>query len=158
MAALFGGRVAGLEASEDKFDAIRRMGGTPVLSRSFDAIDLSPAWGGEAPTVIIDLLGSRASLGWGINALALGGRLVVLTTFRGVDVGMSPRDLVLRELTILGSRYASKAELAESAGLVASGRIHPVVSQVVPPEDLEQVHRALQDGTLVGRGAVQWVP
>ena len=31
MAALFGGRVVGLEASESKFEAIRRMGGTPLL-------------------------------------------------------------------------------------------------------------------------------
>ena len=156
MATLFGGRVAGLEAGEDKFDAIRRMGGAPVVSRSFDAVDLKPAFGDASPTVVIDLLGTRASLAWGMNVLALGGRLVVLTTFRGVDVVMSPRDLVLRELTILGSRYASKAELAESADLVAAGKIHPVVSQVVPPKDIENVHRALQDGTLIGRGAVEW--
>ena len=156
MAALFGGRVAGLEASESKFDAIRRMGGTPVLSRSFDAIDLTPALGDDTATVVIDLLGTRASLAWGVKVLALGGRLVVLTTFRDVEVAMSPRDLVLRELTVLGSRYASKAELAESAALVAAGKIHPVVSQVVPPQEIEQVHRALQNGSLIGRGAVTW--
>ena len=156
MAALFGGRVAGLEPSESKFDAIRRMGGTPVVSSSFEAVDLKPALGDDTATVVIDLLGTRASLAWGMKVLALGGRLVVLTTFRDVDVVMSPRDLVLRELTILGSRYASKAELAESAALVAAGKIHPVVSQVVPPQGIEQVHRALQDGSLIGRGAVQW--
>ena len=156
MAALFGGQVAGLEASEDKFDAIRRAGGTPVLSRSFDEIDLRSVWGSDRPTVVIDLLGSRASLSWGMASLALGGRFVALTTFRGVDLPVSPRDVVLRELTILGSRYASKAELAESAELVVAGRIHPVVSHVVPPEGIEDVHRALRDGTLIGRGAVDW--
>jgi propanol-preferring alcohol dehydrogenase len=156
MAALFGGRVAGLEASESKFDAIRRMGGAPVVSRSFDDVDVRRALGDDTATVVIDLLGTRASLTWGMKALALGGRLVVLTTFRDVDVVMSPRDIVLRELTILGSRYASKAELAESASLVAAGKIHPVVSQVVPPDGIEQVHRALQDGSLIGRGAVAW--
>lgn len=156
MATLFGGRVAGLEASERKFDAIRRMGGTPVLSRSFDAIDLTSVWDLNQADVVIDLLGSRASLAWGMTALVLGGRLVVLTTFRDVDVAMSPRDLVLREATILGSRYASRSELVESADLVATGKIHPVVSQVVPPERIEEVHRALREGTLVGRGAVDW--
>jgi propanol-preferring alcohol dehydrogenase len=156
MAALFGGQVAGLEATEHKFDAIRSAGGTPVLSRTFDAIDLRPVWGTDRPTVVIDLLGSRASLAWGLASLALGGRLVLLTTFRDVDLSMAPRDLVLRELTIVGSRYASKAELTECAALVAAGRIHPVVSRVVPPEGIEQVHRALRDGTLIGRGAVDW--
>src|SRR5687767_10189533 len=121
MAALFGGRVAGLEASESKFDAIARMGGTPIRSQTFDGIDLTPAWAADPPTVIIDLLGSRASLAWGMKVLALGGRLVVLTTFRDVDVVMNPRNLVLRELTILGSRYATRAELSESAALVEAG-------------------------------------
>lgn len=156
MATLFGGQVAGLEASEAKFETIRRMGGTPVLSRSFEAIDLRSVWGEDRATVVIDLLGSHESLAWGMTSLALGGRLVVLTTFRDVDLIMSPRDLVLREMTILGSRYASKAELIEAASLVAAGKIHPVVSQVVPPEGVQEAHRALQEGTLIGRGAVDW--
>jgi propanol-preferring alcohol dehydrogenase len=156
MATLFGGSAAGLEASDNKFDAIRRMGGIPVLSTSFDDVDMRRVWNGEAPSVVIDLLGSRESLAWALKILPLGGRLVVLTTFRDVDLVINPRELVLREITILGSRYASKAELTESAELVASGRIHLVVSQVVGPEDIEQVHRALQDGTLIGRGAVDW--
>jgi D-arabinose 1-dehydrogenase-like Zn-dependent alcohol dehydrogenase len=113
-------------------------------------------WDTARPTVVIDLLGSRASLEWSIASLALGGRLVVLTTFRDVDLPLSPRDIVLRELTVIGSRYASKAELGECAEMVASGRIHPVVSQVVPPEGIDHVHRALREGTLIGRGAVDW--
>lgn len=156
MACLFGGRVAGLDTSERKFDTIRQMGGTPIRSASFETIDLAPAWGPAPPTVVIDLLGTRASLTWGLKALGLGGRLVVLTTFRDIDVGMSPRDLVLREVSILGSRYASKAELAESATLVAEGKIHPVVSHVVAPPEIERVHAELREGTLIGRGAVVW--
>ena len=156
MAAHFGASVAGLEASDAKFAAITSMGGTPVLSRSFDDIDLGRVWNGDAPTVVIDLLGTRDSVTWGLRALPLGGRLVLLTTFREVEAILSPREMVLRELTILGSRYASKAELRESADLVAAGTIHPVVSRVVGPEGVESVHRALQDGTLIGRGAVDW--
>lgn len=156
MAALFGASVAGLEASASKFDAIRAMGGTPVLSRSFDTVDLRPVWAGSAPTVVIDLLGSRDSVAWALKVLPLGGRLVLLTTFRDVEAILSPREMVLRELTVLGSRYASKSELRESAELVADGKIHPVVSQIVGPEGVESVHRALQDGTLIGRGAIDW--
>lgn len=156
MAAHFGASVAGLEASESKFDAIRTAGGSPVLSRSFSAINLKPTWDGEPPTVVIDLLGSRDSVTWGLQVLPPGGRLVLLTTFRDVEAILSPRDCVLRELTVLGSRYASKAELRESAELVAAGTIHPVVSAVVGPEGIEDVHSALRDGTLVGRGAVDW--
>jgi propanol-preferring alcohol dehydrogenase len=156
MAALFGASVAGLDVNETKYEAIRQMGGAPIDSRSFDRIELPPTWGQHPPTVVIDLLGSRDSLAWGMKTLGLGGRHVMLTTFRDVEVFVSPRDLVLRELTVLGSRYASKGELAESAQLVAEGKIHPVVSRVVAPGEVEDVHRALQDGTLLGRGALVW--
>ena len=156
MARLFGAQVAGLDASESKFQAIAVMGGTPVLSQSFDEIDLRKVWDTPTATVVIDLLGTRESMSWGLKSLALGGRFVALTTFRDVEVPMSPRDLVLRELTVLGSRYASKAELAESADLVATGQIHPIVSRVVPPEGIGEVHDALRSGTLLGRGAIDW--
>lgn len=156
MAQLFGGQVAGLEIAEDKFGLIEEVGGVPVLSRSFDEVDLSDVWNGELPTVVIDLVGTRASLEWGLGALATGGRMVVLTTFRGIDVAASPREMVFREATLLGSRYASKAELMEAAALVAAGQIRPIVSRTVGPAGVEEVHQALREGSLLGRGALDW--
>jgi D-arabinose 1-dehydrogenase-like Zn-dependent alcohol dehydrogenase len=156
MARLFGARVAGLEMAENKFDLIEEMGGTPVRSRSFDNLDLSTVWHGDRPTVVIDLVGTTASLNWGVGALITGGRMVVLTTFPGVTVPLDPRQLVFREISLLGSRYASRAEVMEAAGLVATGQIRPIVSQIVPPEQVGEVHQALRAGTLLGRGAVDW--
>lgn len=156
MARLFGAQVAGLEIAEDKFDVIEEVGATPVLSRSFDDVVLRDVWNVPSATVVIDLVGRPASLQWGLNALATGGRMIVLTTFRGIEMPVSPRDLVFREATLLGSRYASKAELMEAAALVAAGQIRPIVSRTVAPDDVEDVHRALREGTLLGRGALDW--
>ena len=156
MAALFGAQVAGLEANESKFDVIRQMGGVPVLSRSFAGLERAEMWDGQLPDVVIDLVGSKESLRWGLSSLSAGGRLVALTTFRDIDIAVSPRDLVMREISVLGSRYASKAELRESADLVATGKIRPVVSHIVPPARVEDVHRELLEGALIGRGAVDW--
>ncbi|RME48570.1 MAG: NADPH:quinone oxidoreductase [Caldilineae bacterium] len=156
MARLFGASVAGLEVAESKLAAIEEMGATPVLSASFDALDLSTVWGGAKPTVVIDLVGTTDSLRWGVEALATGGRMVVLTTFRRTAIPLEPRRLVMGEISLLGSRYASKAELMEAAALVAGGRIRPVVSACVPPEEVNRLHQALQNGTLLGRGAIDW--
>jgi propanol-preferring alcohol dehydrogenase len=157
MAALFGAQVAGLESSESKFDVIQQMGGDPVLSRSFGGIELPRAWDGRLPDVVIDLVGSKDSLRWALSSLSTGGRFVALTTFRDIDIQVSPRALVMREISVLGSRYASKAELRESADLVATGKIRPIVSHIVPPARVEDVHRELLEGTLIGRGAVDWM-
>jgi D-arabinose 1-dehydrogenase-like Zn-dependent alcohol dehydrogenase len=156
MAGLFGALVVGLEVSESKFNIIKEMGGTPVLSLSFDDVDLNQVWPDQGPTVVIDLVGTSASLEWGMKTLSTGGRMVFLTTFRNVSIPVGPRDLVFREVTMLGSRYASKAELMEAANLVATGQIRPIVSQIVPPERVAELHQALRQGTLIGRGALDW--
>jgi D-arabinose 1-dehydrogenase-like Zn-dependent alcohol dehydrogenase len=156
MARHFAADVVGLEAGEEKLEIIRQLGAVAVPSASFDQIPAIAQWAGRGPDVVIDLVGSRESLAWALRNLPLGGRLVVLTTFRDVEIMISPRDLVLREITLLGSRYASKRELREAAELVATGAIRPVVSRVVAPDGVEEVHRALMEEALVGRGAVQW--
>lgn len=156
MARLFGGDVVGLEINPEKFPIIEEAGGRPVPSEDFTRLDAASWWEGRRPTVIIDLVGTSQSLSWAAESLDTGGRMVILTTFKGVNFPLSPRLVVFREATILGSRYASKAELVEAARLVALGRVRPVVTQIVAPQDVEGVHEALRQGTLVGRGAVDW--
>lgn len=156
MAHLFGAAVCGLDIDEGKFPAIVQAGGAPAQSRDWHAVRLPDAWRGELATAVIDLIGSPDSLSWSLGALGMGGSLAVLTTFRDRSFPVEPREMVFRELRIVGSRYASKAEVLEAARLVAEQRIQPVVSQVVVPEAIEHVHEALRGNTLLGRGAVRW--
>ena len=66
--------------------------------------------------VVVDFVGRPASLAWALGALDVGGRLVVLTTFEGVEFPpLSPRDLVLRHASIAGSRFASRSAFAGDA-------------------------------------------
>jgi propanol-preferring alcohol dehydrogenase len=157
IARLYAGEVAGLEANEQKLAMVEEVGGMPVHSAPIDKVDAGALWGGAGPTVVIDLVGQPETLAWGFNALAPGGRMVLLTTFRGVDFPIDPREMVVRRLTILGSRYVSKSEIVEAAALVEAGHVRPIVTRVVPPEGVEEVHRALQEGTLIGRGALEWI-
>lgn len=156
MARLFGADVVALEIVEEKFSAIENAGGRPMLSRSFDEVRLQDTWGDQKPTVVIDLVGSRSSLCWGLAAVDAGGRMVVLTTFRNIDFPVSPREMVFREIDLLGSRYASKADLLQAAKLVATGLIEPVIGEVTGPEGIADVHQKLREGTLIGRGALVW--
>ena len=78
----------------------------------------------------------------------------MLTTFPGLTIDVAPREMVARELAILGSRYASRWELAEAARLVAEQRITPVVTEVVTLPEVASLHARLRAGRLLGRGAV----
>jgi D-arabinose 1-dehydrogenase-like Zn-dependent alcohol dehydrogenase len=154
VARLAGARVAGLEASAEKLAFLADdLGVDAVDSSDFDGLALP--WDG-GPHVVVDLLGTTESLDWSLRALAPGGRLVLLTTFPGREVALSPREAVLRELTVLGSRYAGRAEVAHAAELVADGRVRPVVTRRTGPDGLDALHDALRAGELVGRGALVW--
>ncbi|MGH3342717.1 MAG: alcohol dehydrogenase catalytic domain-containing protein [Carbonactinosporaceae bacterium] len=155
VARLYGARVAGLDLTGDKLAAVERLGATPVAAGRLTGVD--PAlWPEGPPTVVVDLVGSDATLRWAAAALAPAGRLVVLTSFRDRRLELDPRDLVFREITVLGSRYASWAEVSTAAALVTNGQVRPVIGETVGFEGVLPVHERLRAGTLVGRGALVW--
>lgn len=152
----FGAEVLGLDAVTAKLDYLRdELGVSALDSSDFAAVELPARWGGRAD-VVVDLLGQPDSLTWSVAHLAPGGRLVTLTTFRGVEFPVSPRELVLSQLSVLGSRYATRHEVREAATLVAAGRVRPVVGRRTTIDEVEELHRDLRAGRLIGRGAVVW--
>lgn len=155
MARVLGAEVAGLDLHDDKLALIESHGALPVRSDDLSGVDPG-LWSQGPATVVIDLVGSDATLRWSITALDMGGRLLVLTTFRDRTATIDPREMVFREIAVIGSRYARRAEVALAADLVASGRITPVIGAVVGPDGVGDVHAALRSGDLLGRGALQW--
>jgi D-arabinose 1-dehydrogenase-like Zn-dependent alcohol dehydrogenase len=153
VAAACGARVAGLERTDEKLGLVSRLGAIPVdssdLSAELDEFD-------GAADAIVDLVGTRQSLTWSMEHLRAGGRLVVLTTFRGRTFEVDPRALVFHESSIVGSRYASRSELIEASALVSSGRVKAVIGETVGPSEVDAVHGALRAGELLGRGALVW--
>jgi propanol-preferring alcohol dehydrogenase len=151
VARLHGADVVGLDRAEDKLAYLRQQFQVETAnSTDFAGVQLPAGWTGKAD-VVIDL---PASLARAVTALGTGGRLVLLTTFPGIGFQATPREMVFRQATILGSRYASRWELDRAARLVASGHIRPVVSRRVGLDELGAIHESLQQGTLLGRGAV----
>jgi propanol-preferring alcohol dehydrogenase len=156
VARMWGGVVTGLEVVPEKLRFLEEeLSIRAVRSADFDAVELPEDWHGRAD-VVVDLLGTRASLSWAVRTLAPNGRLVVLTTFREVGFDVSPRELVFAQATITGSRYASRAEVVTAARLAAIGRVRPIVTRVVDPGGIDAVHDELHRGELIGRAAVVW--
>jgi D-arabinose 1-dehydrogenase-like Zn-dependent alcohol dehydrogenase len=154
VARLCGADVFGLDVQEKKLAMIEELGIQPIDSSDFGG--LAKTWIGPAPDVVVDLLGSQASMAWALAALDQRGRLVVLTTFREVATPVAPRDLVLGELSIVGSKYASRADVRVAADLVARERIRPVVGQVGTASDVPSMHEQLRSGQILGRAALRW--
>ena len=154
MAREFGGAVIAIDRGTHKLKAVSEFGALAALDA--DTPDLSDCVRAVAPggvAVAIDLVGTAQTLGACLEALGPRGRLVLLTTFPGGVTEVAPRRMVQAEISIIGSRYASRWEVAQAARLVAARRITPVVSEVVPLPNVEHLHDRLRAGTLLGRGA-----
>ncbi len=149
-----GAQVAGFDVTPEKLEEIENLGARAVESTDFSALG-SPFDDGP-PTVVVDLLGSSEATRWAIDMLGTGGRLVSLTTFRDRPVPFESRELVFRELSLLGSRYARKREVVEAARLVASGAVRPMIGETTGPSGLLELHAGLRSHRLVGRGALVW--
>src|SRR3989441_510767 len=108
MAREFGGAVIAIDRGTHKLKAVSEFGALAALDA--DTPDLSDCVRAVAPGgvgVAIDLVGTAQTLGACLEALGPRGRLVLLTTFPGV-------------VSIIGSRYASRWEVAQAARLVAA--------------------------------------
>ncbi|MBO0826246.1 MAG: alcohol dehydrogenase catalytic domain-containing protein [Streptosporangiales bacterium] len=153
VAALHGATVLGLDVDRRKLDFLADELGVDVADSSdFSSVRLPVAWSGA--DVVVDFLGSAKSLRWSLDALGVGGRLVVLTTFKDVDVAVSPRQLVTRHQTIAGSRYCGKAEFMRAADLVARGDVRAVIGAQVGLDGITALHDRLAAGEVMGRGAL----
>ncbi|MPZ53178.1 MAG: alcohol dehydrogenase catalytic domain-containing protein [Acidimicrobiia bacterium] len=157
VAAAFGGDVVGFDITDDKLALIEELGARAFDSTYISAVDPTTLWSGGPPTVVIDLIGSTASLEWSAAALAVGGRLVVLTTFPDRRFSIDPREMVFRQLTLLGSRYASRDEVMTAANLVSSGTVKPVIGRRCGPDGVAEIHQLLREEKLRGRGVLSWV-
>lgn len=155
MARVFGAGVIAIDRGQAKLQATRDAGAMVAFDwETPDVIEAIRSIAPPGPSVVIDLVGSRETLAFGVTLLGRRGRMVFLTTFPGITVDVVPRRMVQEELTLLGSRYASRWEVSEAAHLVAKGRINPVVSEVVPLARVGELHAKLRAGTLLGRGAI----
>jgi NADPH:quinone reductase-like Zn-dependent oxidoreductase len=88
-----------------------------------------------------------------VSTLAPGGRLVTCGATSGPRAGFDIRRLFARQLSLLGSYMASKAEWHEVWKFIAAGRLKPVVDRCYPLAEaraaFEQLAKRDQFGKLV---------
>jgi NADPH2:quinone reductase len=121
--------------------------------------EVTRATGGQGVDVILEML-ANVNLGHDLPLLAAGGRLVVVGSRGKVEI--TPRDLMLREASIVGMMLwnTPQEELARihraiHAG-IESGALHPVTGVELPLAEASEAHRrVMQPGA---RGKIVLVP
>lgn len=152
VARCFGGQVAAVDVQPEKLAFLHdHLGVAAVDGSDLARTQLPATWHGQAD-VVVDLVGTVASSTWALGVLGAGGRLVHLTTFPDVSVPLSPRDLVFRQVGLLGSRYASRSELLAAAGLLQHGAVEAVIGKRVDLAGVPALVERMATGAVLGRG------
>ena len=120
-----GAHVIGLDLDDEKLDQARRLGAAATVDGRRDVAEQVRALtGGDGPSVVIEAVGSPSTYRLALELVAPCGRIGCVGWLKG-DVPLEARQIVLKEVSILGSRNATD-ELAAVVALFESGSVDPL--------------------------------
>ena len=159
-----GGVALGTSRSASKMDRARELG----MTDGFDAangLDALPDWvrrhtAGRGADVALDLVGGpylRPTL----DALAPGGRVMLIGTVAGAEATIALGTVLRKRLTIRGTVLRSRAldERAHDAHafatrvvpLLEAGSVRPVIDHVLTLDRIADAHRLVESNATVGK-------
>ena len=158
VAGLRGARVLAADVTDDRLAHAGSAGDhvAPVDARRDDfAAALGEATDhGDGPTVVVDTVGDLDTLRAAWDALAMGGRVVSLTTHHDRVFDAPMREYVVKEAAFLGSRYATRDEVVRAARMLADGRVRADVTERLSLDEVPDYHRRLREGDVHGMGVL----
>jgi propanol-preferring alcohol dehydrogenase len=105
---------------------------------------------GVRPRVIVDFVGSEQSAALAFNAVAKGGKIVLVGLFGGAAPWSLPM-IPLKAVTIQGSYVGNLGELRELVEMVRAKQVPPIPITRAPLERADQMLGSLREGKVVGR-------
>jgi putative PIG3 family NAD(P)H quinone oxidoreductase len=152
--------------SDEKCARCRDLGADVAVNyRSGDfAAEAKQATGGRGVDVVLDSIGAPYLRG-NLDALAVGGRLVLIGLMGGAKAELNLGALLTRRLQVIGSTLRArpveeKAEivagfLARFGAALESGEIHPVVHRSLSLADAAEAHRLVKASEHFGKVLLQ---
>ena len=156
IAKAFGARVVAVDIDDAKLARASELGADHAvngLKEDFAEVALDVT-GGKGAETVLEFVGTEQTLPKSFASLARTGTLVVVGFQPGTVFASDPTRFVNDEITVTGSRYVNRAELAEAAEWVGAGRVKPVVSGTYPLAEVEQALADLSENKVVGRAPV----
>lgn len=151
-----GAEVLAADIDGDRLDHVDRVTGPATTTVNVDAdpetvVDrLTAPTHNDGPTVAVDTVGDLDTIAAAWDALAMGGRLVTLTTHHERSFAPALKEFVSKEAELVGARHATKAQAVRAAKLVADGRVDPVVRRHVSLSAVPRVHEEIASGGTYG--------
>ena len=143
--------IISIDTDPDKLAAALAEGATAVVDGSGENVSarIVEAAGGPVKAVI-DFVNVSSTARAGFDALAKGGRLVLLG-MSGGELTLSLAAMVFRAVTVQGSNTGNLQDLRDVLALANTGRLKPTPVQICPKHDANQAMQDLHHGKVTGR-------
>ncbi|WP_086666196.1 crotonyl-CoA carboxylase/reductase [Lentzea kentuckyensis] len=167
-----GGIPVGVVSSEEKAEAVRRLGCDVVVNRAeigltgdpsgdpSQVIDIGKRLGslirrrvGRDPDIVFEHVG-KATFGISVFVARRGGVVVTCGSSSGYQHVYDNRYLWMKLKRVIGSHVANLREAWDCTRLIESGRIVPTVSAVHPLAEVGEACRVVQTNQNIGKVAV----
>ncbi|WP_066902145.1 NAD(P)H-quinone oxidoreductase [Mycolicibacterium houstonense] len=160
-----GARVAVTAGSADKLALCRDLGADITINyRDEDFVERVRAeTGGAGADVILDIMGA-AYLDRNVDALADGGRVVIIGMQGGIKGELNIAKLIGKRAGVIGTALRSRpvdgpggkarivAAVTENVWpMIADGRVRPIVGAELPIAEAQRAHELLASGEVAGK-------
>ncbi|MFQ5597957.1 MAG: zinc-binding dehydrogenase [Nitrospiria bacterium] len=149
---LAGARVIATAGSTAKLEAARVLGADLVIDYSKEDFSEKVAQITEkrGVDVAFEHVGP-ATFGKSLRALARQGKLVTCGATTGPTTELDLRYIFSRELTILGAKMGTRAELNQVTRLVMTEKLKPVIDSIFPLSEARTAQEKMQSRDLIGK-------
>jgi NADPH:quinone reductase-like Zn-dependent oxidoreductase len=139
-------------SSEKKLEQAKALGATHLINYSRDkfADKVMDITGGRGVDVVMEHIGGEVFTE-SLKCLARGAIIVTVGAHAGEVVQFDIIPFFRRELRLAGSKNASVLELRKVMGLVADGKLKPVLHKALPLAQAAEAHRVVDSRDFFGK-------
>lgn len=153
LARLAGATIIATAGSDDKLERAKALGADHLINyRSTPrfAEQVLALTGGRGVDVVMEHVGGEVFTE-SLKCVCVDGTVVTVGGHGGEVVPFDIIPFFRRQLKLIGSKNASIAELREVMGLIAQGRLSPVIDSVFPLEQAAQAHARIESRAFFGK-------
>ncbi len=152
IAKLAGATVYVVASNSEKAERARQLGADVVLDRSQvdwtkEIFKLTSRRGVD---VVVDNVG-KATISKSMQAVARGGRIVIVGNTSGPQAEIDIRFIFGKQISIIGSTMGSHQDFHDLLDLLWSGKVSPVIHQVMPLSEGVDAYRMMEEGRHFGK-------
>jgi len=115
--------------------------------------DLRGFFGGKEPNIVFEHVG-KATFPTSVLVCSRFGKIVIVGATSGFNLDFDVRHLWMRQKSIIGSHFANAYEATRANQLIIEKKIQPVVSEVLPWDDVARAHQKMYENAHAGKIAI----